>query len=104
MNITVGRDRINFPTVISKSAKSERRIEYNYNGVNIFLMVSEAKGINASQNEFFIQAIEIGADSAIYLNRSSNMECDNCSIPGIAVFSYMVQFNGLYLVENDREF
>jgi hypothetical protein len=99
MNITVGRDRINFPTVMCKSAKSERRIEYNYNGVNIFLlMVSE---INARQNEFFIQEIEIGADSAIYLNRSSNMECDNCSIPGIAVFSYMVQFNGLYFVEKN---
>jgi hypothetical protein len=84
-----------------KSAKSEHRLEYNNNGVSIVLMVSEAKGNNASRNECLTQAIEIGADSAIYLNRSSNMECDNCSIPGIAVFSYMVQFNGLYFVEND---
>ena len=88
-----------FETIMCKSSPSKYRIDNTKNGVSFPLFTSEAKGVENSEFSCMIPALQIAADSAIYLNRKTKIPIENCSIPGIIVFSNKVLFYGVYLVE-----
>ena len=95
-NISFKKDLCPFVPLMCKNVKSVYHIDYN----NWVVFTSEAKGVEDSQYVCLIQALEIAADSSLYLSRSTKLSYELCSTPGIIVCGDKIQFYGVYLVQD----
>lgn len=94
------KDAVPFVPVMCKSVKSEYRLDYVTRERAFILFTTECKGSEASQFICLIQGLEMAADAAIYMSRSTALHYKDCSIPGILVYADIVQFYGVYLIED----
>lgn len=98
--VSVTKDAVPFVPVMCGSLKSGHRCQYSKSGVVQVLATSECKGVNASQFDCLMQALELAADSSLHLSRSTNIPSEQCSTPGVIVYADKVQFYGVYLVDD----
>ena len=86
------------PVMCNNRVKTEYRIQVPINAIQRIVFCSEAKSVSASEFDCAIQALQIGADTAIHLSRTTNIPIEDCSSIGIMVYSNRVLFYGVYLV------
>ena len=85
---------------LCSTVKTEYRVEFNNSSFRYVLMASEAKGVDASHFNCMMQALEAASDASVYMRQKSSLPSKDCATPGILVYSDVIQFYGVYLVDD----
>lgn len=98
--VVMQKDALPFSPILCKNAKSEYRLDLRSHGHDFVVFASECKGVDASHFNCLIQGLQMASDASIYMRRHTNSDPSDCSTPGVIVYADIVQFFGVYLVDD----
>lgn len=102
IDLQCDKDTPPFNPTLCGSVLTEHRLDFKSKTIGTFVMLTtnQSKGVDSSHFTCLIQALEVAADASIHMHRITNLDFRLCATPGIIVYGDVVQFYGVYLLED----